>query len=672
MNVATEASPEAPARSRKPSGEAVGIALLIGLLGVLTGYLGFEQGGFFAGTTGAAAFVVAIALVLRITLADDPFAGFGVGVALGAAALAGLAVWTLASQSWSDAPARALLEFDRVLLYLMVLVLMATVGRTPRRMSAGLWAFAAGATVICLAALASRILPDLVSAPLDIQSDRLSWPLTYWNALGLLATLAIVACTHLASSEREPALARVAGAAAVPGLAVALYFTFSRGAIATAILALFVYLVLARPRGLLSGLIAVVPATAVAVSVAYGADLLAKENPTAPVAAGQADRVAWVTALAMVAAGILRALLLVLDARLARVRVSDGTRRAVLGGGAAVVVLGALVLAVALDAPSSIERQYDRFVDGRSIESGGDLRDRLTNPANNGRLDGWRVAVDGFEAESLHGTGAGTFEHEWARERPLQFSMVDAHSLYLETLSDLGLVGMLLLGAALLTVLGAFVWRARGPDRAIYAALAAMTVAWLVHAGIDWDWEMPVVTLWLFALGGLALARSPEAPRVLGRPARPVRVALGFACAVLAIAPAQIYLSQKTLDSSVAAFRSGDCATAVDDAIQSTGTLSVRPEPFEILGYCDVRLGNPKLGVRAMKEAVERDPNEWRFQYGLALVRGAAGMSPKAAARRAVRLNPREQMARDARQAFRTNDPQKWKRRALSARLPIN
>ena len=672
MNVATKDAAEVPREGRRASGRAVGIALLIGLLGVLTAYLGFEQGGFFAGATGAAAFLVAIALVLRITLADDPLAGFGAGAVLAGAALAGLAIWTLLSQSWSDAPARALLEFNRVLLYLMVLVVMATVPRTPRRLSAGLWAFAAAATAICLAALASRVMPDLVSAPLDIQSDRLSWPLTYWNALGLLATLAIVACTHLASSEREPALARVVGAAAVPGLAVALYFTFSRGAIATAIVALAVYLVLARSRGLLSGSIAVVPATAIAVSVAYGADLLAKENPTAPIAAGQADRVAWVTVLAMVAAGALRALLLALDARLTRVTVSPGSRRAVLGGGAALAVIGALVLAVALDAPSSIERQYDRFVEGRTIESGGDLRDRLTTPANNGRLDGWRVAVDGFEAERLHGTGAGTFEHEWARERPLQFSMVDAHSLYLETLSDLGLVGMVLLGAALLMVLGAFVLRARGPDRAIYAALTAMAVAWLIHAGLDWDWEMPAVTLWLFALGGLALARSADAPRALGRPPTPVRVALGFACIILAIAPAQIYLSQKSLDSSVAAFEADDCPTAVDEAIKSTDTLSVRPEPFEILGYCDVRLGNPKLGVRAMSEAVERDPRDWRLQYGLALVRGAAGMSPKAAARRAVRLNPREQMARDARDAFRTNDPQKWKRRALSARLPIN
>ncbi len=658
--------------TRVSRSQAAGFALLIGLVGLLTAYLGFQEGGFFAGTTAAAAVVVAIGLVLRVTLAGDPLRAFGPAATVAATALAGLAVWTLLSKGWSDAPARALLEFDRVLLYLLILVAMATVGRTPKRLSGALWAFAAAATAVCLAALASRIVPGLVSAPLDIESDRLSWPLTYWNALGLLAALAIVACTHLATSERQPPIARIAGAAAIPGLAVALYFTFSRGAIATAIVALAVYVLLARPRGLLSGLLAVVPATAVAVVVAYGADLLAKENPTAPVAAGQADRVAWVTALAMLAAAALRGLLLPLDARLERVRVSSRTRRAALGGGAAVAIVAALALGIALDAPEALDRQYDRFVEGRTIETGGDLRDRLTNPANNGRLDGWRVALDGFEAESLRGNGAGTFEHLWASERPIQFSMVDAHSLYLETLSDLGLIGMALLAVALLTIAGAFLLRSRGPDRAIYAALTAMTVAWLIHSGLDWDWEMPAVTLWLFALGGLALGRSPDEPRALGRPARPVRVGLGFACAILAIAPAQIHLSQRTLDRSVEAFKAGDCPTAVDEAIASTETLSVRPEPFEILGYCDVRLGRPELGVKAMTEAVDRDPSDWRLHYGLALVRGAAGMSPKAAARRALRLNPREPLARDARAAFRTNDPRKWKRRALSARLPID
>ena len=50
--------------------------------------------------------------------------------------------------------------------------------------------------------------------------------------------------------------------------------------------------------------------------------------------------------------------------------------------------------------------------------------------------------------------------------------------------------------------------RARGPDRPVYAAVFAVLLAWAVHAGVDWDWQMPVVTIVFFSLGGFVLARS--------------------------------------------------------------------------------------------------------------------------------------------------------------------
>jgi hypothetical protein len=40
--------------------------------------------------------------------------------------------------------------------------------------------------------------------------------------------------------------------------------------------------------------------------------------------------------------------------------------------------------------------------------------------------------------------------------------------------------------------------------------------AWAVHAGLDWDWEMPAVTLPALALGAAAIAWSEE---LSGRPA---------------------------------------------------------------------------------------------------------------------------------------------------------
>jgi Flp pilus assembly protein TadD len=97
----------------------------------------------------------------------------------------------------------------------------------------------------------------------------------------------------------------------------------------------------------------------------------------------------------------------------------------------------------------------------------------------------------------------------------------------------------------------------------------------------------------------------------------------------------------------------------------------VRPEPYQVLGFCDSRAGENKLAISMLRTAVAHDSGEWESYYGLALVQAAAGQDPRVAARRAFELAPHEPLAAEAVQKFRTNDPRKWERRALSARLPI-
>jgi O-antigen ligase len=107
------------------------------------------------------------------------------------------------------------------------------------------------------------------------------------------------------------------------------------------------------------------------------------------------------------------------------------------------------------------------------------------------RVDYWRVAWRQLEDNPLLGSGAGTFHQYWERaEMPV--SVRDAHSVYLETLAELGPLGigllLLTLGVPLLAAL-----RARA-DPTVAVAASAYAV-FLVHAGLDWDWEMPAVTL---------------------------------------------------------------------------------------------------------------------------------------------------------------------------------
>jgi hypothetical protein len=334
-----------------------------------------------------------------------------------------------------------------------------------------------------------------------------------------------------------------------------------------------------------------------------------------------------------------------------------------------VLALAVVAGAVALDVPDRVGRQYERFLAGNSLSTRA-VGERLTSPGNNGRLDLWRGALEGLSDAPLLGQGAGTFQILWAGGRNSDVDAVDAHSLYLEVLAELGLVGLVLLAVALLTLLVKLAIRARGRERSLYAALVASMLAWAVHAGVDWDWEMPVVTAWLFGLGGLGIAARRGETHAPG-PAPLTRIAAAIGCLILAVTPALAALSQERLDKSVAAFRRDDCTTSADAALDSIGFLSVRPQPYEVLAYCDVRAGRPRLAIAAVEKALARDPESWEYHYGMALVRAAAGLDPRPQAARALRLNPESPLTQDAVRRFATGDPAKWRTRASGARLPF-
>jgi O-antigen ligase len=178
-------------------------------------------------------------------------------------------------------------------------------------------------------------------------------------------------------------------------------------------------------------------------------------------------------------------------------------RRLALGlGGLAAVSIGA-VLVVALVSP---ERALEQPRTGADPGRLGTLESE--------RYEYWRVAMSAFGDDPLLGTGSGGFRAEWRAEGPRDApSAADAHSLYVETLSELGLVGLAALGLFLggAGVAAARAWRL---DPALCTGPAALAGAWAVHAGLDWDWEMPAFTLVaLVALGLLAAASAgPPGP----------------------------------------------------------------------------------------------------------------------------------------------------------------
>ncbi len=164
--------------------------------------------------------------------------------------------------------------------------------------------------------------------------------------------------------------------------------------------------------------------------------------------------------------------------------------------------------------PTLARHAYDSFV---SPPTGGtDLNGRLFTLSNHGRTVLWRSALDDFRAHPVVGSGAGSFGRWWLAHRTTFYSVGEAHNLYVQTLAEGGVVGFALLVALLGVTAVAAVRTRRHP---LVAPAFGAYVAFLVHAAVDWDWQMPAVTLLaLFAgCGPVAATRGSEPRAAPGR-----------------------------------------------------------------------------------------------------------------------------------------------------------
>jgi hypothetical protein len=608
------------------------------LPGVLTVYFAFNWGGHGADVTAVVLLLLAVLLAGRLALARRPFVGISPPLVIAGAALGLLAAWTLVSSGWSDSPIRATTEFQRVALYTVALVFFGSFLRRRGGLALTVRGIALAIAGICVVALATRLYPDLYAVDYGLSAARLAYPVGYWNSLGLLAGVGLVLMLHLSCDVLEPRLVRALAAGGVPLAAATIYFTFSRGATGAVVGGVLVYLAVGRPRGAFAALAATGPATFVALQSAYDADLLGTERNATEAAAIQGHRVAGVLLACSAVAVVARLALTSLDARLEPVTMSAKVRRSLTIGAAAAALLG-VCGAMVLDAPGRISTAWDSFT---QPENGGDARSRFRSVTLSGRQDHWDVALSYFRQDRLKGAGAGTFESQWLRSREAGGAVRDAHSLYIEMLSELGLVGLFLLAGALGTVLLALARRARGRRRALIAAVFAATLMWAVHAGVDWDWELAAVSFWVFALAGMALARTMPSSRDPGSSWRiwALRGGAGVLCLLIAVGAMRMIVSSESLARGITAYKAGDCKEARSSMETSLGALDSQPQAAAVLGYCDALRGRERAAIAHMQEAARLDPGHWRYRYGLAIVRGMAGRDPRPDLSLARRLDP--------------------------------
>lgn len=589
-----------------------------------------SEGGYFSQSWGwiALAFLVPTTSMLILDRVSAP----GRLRMAFAALVAALGVWIALSSLWSISSSASVREVERMLVYVAVALALALVLR--RGDATGVLAgVAVGITLVSSYGLATRLFPDRLDTYDDpIISYRLAEPLGYWNALGLLAAMGLLVMVGLVAHARSRVASAVA-AFTVPVLATTLYFTFSRGAWAALAIGL-VGTVALDPRRLRlawCGLAVALPA-ALCVVVASQQDALTTENAPAAAAAREGHRVALLVGAAAIASA-----LLALGARLVagRVPVSRGARRAFDLGFAALAVTAAVVGLIAVGGPRGGLDDLERRFSAAPVTEA-DLNQRLFSISGNGRSELFRVAWDAADDRPLAGEGAGIFEYVWYEQRAAPLDVRDAHSLYLETLTELGLVGLTLLAAALLAlVLGGV--RAR---RSRYVAVGSGAfLAWAASSAFDWHWEMVGVTLTALlagAAGMLASERSPTRPLADG-----ARLALiGVAC-VLSVFGVVSLVGNQALFAGREALAREEWQDARDHARRAEALLPWSFEPELVLGDARAGTGDRSGALRAYRDAIAKDPENWVAWLRLAQV--ANGSERAEAYDRVRELNPLEE-----------------------------
>jgi len=281
-------------------------------------------------------------------------------------------------------------------------------------------------------------------------------------------------------------------------------------------------------------------------------------------------------------------------------------------------------------------KAYDAFVANPSHSSRDtNLNDRLFSFSGNGRAELWKVAWSDYKRHPWLGSGPGTYEQEWDRYRSLTLNVRDAHNLYLEQLAEVGPFGLALLLLALATPL-AFAVRARGAPLA-GAALAAY-VAFLVHAAVDWDWEVTAVTLaaLLCAIALLALRRPEREPRAFGLPARLTALIATSALAALALVG---LVGNLALASSRHAAVHRDWQKSAAQARRAANWAPWSSDAPDLLGQAELQQGHIAAAAASFRRALAKDPQEW--QLWLDLYSATSGREAQHAFRRTYELNPR-------------------------------
>ena len=293
---------------------------------------------------------------------------------------------------------------------------------------------------------------------------------------------------------------------------------------------------------------------------------------------------------------------------------------------------------------TSVRDEYRAFTE---LGAQSDSTSRFTSGGGN-RYDYWRVALDQFADNPIRGVGAGNYDRTYFLERRTTEDIRQAHSIELQTLGELGIVGGALLAVFLVAIAVGFGRRAREAKndlraRGLAVAAGGTFAVWLVHTSVDWLHLIPGLTG--IALCSAAVLVGPWARSRAGRMGSG-RIVIALVCGLVVLAGAvfvgRAALADRYLNEGRDVLVS-DPAAAVVKAKDSQRLNDERLQAYYLESAAWARLGDYPRARAALAEGARREPHDfvtWALLGDLA-TRREEYRQALADYRRALALNPR-------------------------------
>jgi O-antigen ligase len=619
-------------------------------------YLALENGGYDIVERSQAAIAVWWIVLIGTAIGVLPAAGGTRAGRVMLALLAGFALWTALSLGWTESGERTSIELGRTFAYLgffaAALAVQGTAGWRPL-----LHGITAAVVVVCGIAVLSRLEPNLFPERVTGEylpgieiERRLAYPLNYSSGLGALAAIGLpllLATTYTTRSRIVEALS----AAAIPVVALALWLTTSSLSVPAAAIGLGAFILLSPDRLPKIGTALIAGAgSAILFAAAEQRDALDRGVPT-PAALEQGDSMLAVVLVVCVGVGLMQAglgLLLRHGTRPSWMQV--GRREAAIA--TAAVTAAVLVIGLAAGGAGAVGDAIDDFKsrEGQDAAVDESRGAQILDFNSSGRYQFWEAAAEANASDPWKGIGPGTFEYWWSREGSYAGFVRDAHSLYLETLGELGIIGLVLVGGFVLGVLGLGAVRAlRAPPetRLAIAAATAGCAAFAAAAAVDWTWELGVLPAIFMGLAAIAVAAGARHPRT-SSPGRPWLVGNGGRIAVCVLAVAGIaavsvpLTAADDLSASRAAVADGDLSGAFDDARNASDVEPYAASPHLQQALVLERAGRIEAAAIEASLATADEPTNWRTWFVRSRLEARVGDAEGsvAALRRARELHP--------------------------------